>query len=125
MSSTSVQDPTETGGDLIAASKVNGTAVYDQSGEKLGSVHDVMLEKVSGRAQYAILSIGGFLGIGDKYHPVPWKELTYDTGRGGFTVGLDKGRLEAAPSLDAGEVGTFDGTRGRAVDEYYGDPAFR
>ena len=64
-------DPSHTGGSLIAASKVNGTTVYNTAGEKLGSVYDVMIDKRSGKAAYAIMSFGGFLGIGDSYHPLP------------------------------------------------------
>ncbi len=71
-------DPSHTGGSLIAASKVNGTTVYNTAGEKLGSVYDVMIDKRSGKAAYAIMSFGGFLGIGDSYHPLPWQSLTYD-----------------------------------------------
>ncbi len=119
MASASVHDPRDTTGTLIAASKVNGAAVYDGAGGRLGSVHDVMIEKVSGRAQYAILSFGGFLGIGDKYHPLPWNQLTYDTEKGGFTVNLDRERLEGAPAYDDAELSAWDATRGRAVDDYY------
>ncbi len=71
-------DPSQTGGSLIAASKVNGTTVYNTAGEKLGSVYDVMIDKRSGKAAYAIMSFGGFLSIGDSYHPLPWQSLTYD-----------------------------------------------
>jgi sporulation protein YlmC with PRC-barrel domain len=114
-----VDNPSDTGGRLIAASKVNGTNVYNTAGEKLGSVYDVMLDKVSGRAEYAILSFGGFLGIGEKYHPLPWDQLKYDILRGGYVVGLDRSRLEGAPAYSAGEVGAWDEARGRNVDTYY------
>ena len=60
-----LNDPSDTRGRLIAASQVNGTNVYNRSGEKLGSIYDVVLEKSSGQAEYAIMSFGGFLGIGD------------------------------------------------------------
>ena len=116
----SIDNPSDTGGRLIAASKVNGTNVYNTAGEKLGSVYDVMLDKASGRAEYAILSFGGFLGIGDKYHPLPWGELKYDTLRGGYVVNLDRSRLEGAPAYAASEADMWDDTRARAVDTYYG-----
>ncbi len=80
----SIDDPRDTGGQLIAASKVNGTAVYNGDGEHLGSVYDILLDKRSGHADYAILSFGGFLGIGDRYHPLPWSQLRYDTQLGGY-----------------------------------------
>ncbi|WP_254066688.1 PRC-barrel domain-containing protein [Acidisoma sp. S159] len=86
----SVENPSNTGGRLIAASKVNGTSVYNAAGESRGSVHDVMLDKASGKADYAILSFGGFLGIGERYHPLPRNQLTYDPQAGGFVVNLDR-----------------------------------
>src|SRR5579884_1513776 len=92
------------GNPLIAASRVNGTAVYNRAGERLGSIYDVMLEKISGKAAYAIMSFGGFLGIGDRYHPLPWSALTYDTNLGGYVVDLDRKRLEGAPSYTAEEL---------------------
>jgi sporulation protein YlmC with PRC-barrel domain len=115
-----VHDPSDTGGTLIAASKVNGTSVYNTAGEKLGTVYDVMLDKISGKAQYAIMSFGGFLGIGDKYHPLPWSQLDYDPGQGGYVVNLDRGRLEDAPVYASSELATWDDLRGRDIDAYYG-----
>jgi hypothetical protein len=56
---------------LISSDKVEGTAVYDRQGEKLGSIHSVMIDKMSGKVGYAVMSFGGFLGIGDRYHPLP------------------------------------------------------
>jgi sporulation protein YlmC with PRC-barrel domain len=116
-----VKDPSDTGGRLIAASKVNGTNVYNRAGEKLGSVYDVMLDKRSGKADYAIMSFGGFLGIGDSYHPLPWDQLTYDTSMGGYVVNLDRARLEGAPSYAASDTTTWDDPEyGRRVNDYYG-----
>ena len=66
-----VRNPSDTGGRLIAASNVNGTSVYNTAGEKLGSVYDVMIDKTIGKTEYAIMSFGGFLGIGDSYHRCP------------------------------------------------------
>ena len=115
-----VGDPADTAGRLIAASKVNGTSVYNAKGEKLGSVYDVMIDKASGKADYAILSFGGFLGIGEKYHPLPWNQLKYDIRQGGYVVGLDRQRLEGAPSYSASEVSVWDERRAQDVDAYYG-----
>jgi sporulation protein YlmC with PRC-barrel domain len=116
-----VKDPSDTGGRLIAASKVNGTNVYNRAGEKLGSVYDVMLDKRSGKADYAIMSFGGFLGIGDSYHPLPWDQLTYDTNMGGYVVNLDRARLEGAPSYATSDTTAWDDPEyGRRVNEYYG-----
>ena len=83
---------------LISSDKVEGTAVYDRAGEKLGSINSVMIDKISGKVAYAVMSFGGFLGIGDRYHPLPWHVLTYDTGRGGYVIDLDPSTLEGAPT---------------------------
>jgi sporulation protein YlmC with PRC-barrel domain len=116
-----VKDPTDTGGRLIAASKVNGTTVYNRAGEKLGSVYDVMVDKRSGKAEYAIMSFGGFLGIGDSYHPLPWQSLSYDEVQGGYVVDLDRSRLEGAPSYTTRDADRWsDPTYGRQVNDYYG-----
>ncbi len=82
-----------TSGSLIAAEKVNGTDVYNMNGDKLGNVDDIMTDKVSGKAIYAVMSFGGFLGIGERQHPLPWSALTYDESKGGYVVNLDKRQL--------------------------------
>jgi sporulation protein YlmC with PRC-barrel domain len=112
-----------TSGTLIAAERVNGTNVYNPAGEKLGSVEDIMLDKVSGRAIYAIMSFGGFLGMGEKHHPLPWSSLKYDTGKEGYVVDLDKKKLEGAPSYDDRDF-RWTPDYGRQVDKYYGVPTY-
>jgi len=67
---------------VISASKVTGTNVYNTDGVLLGEIHDVMLDKRTGKIAYAIMSFGGFLGIGEQYHPLPWATLKYDTRQG-------------------------------------------
>jgi hypothetical protein len=116
-----LNDPSDTRGTLIAASQVNGTSVYNRQGESLGSVYDVMIDKMSGEAEYAIMSFGGFLGMGESYHPLPWKALTYDLGQGGYVVNLSKQQLQGAPYYKASATNTWeDPGYGRRVDEYYG-----
>jgi hypothetical protein len=89
---------------LISADKVEGTAVYDPQGEKLGTVQTIMIDKLSGKGAYAVMSFGGFMGIGDRYHPLPWSVLTCDTQKGGYTVDLDRSTLETAPTYAGGET---------------------
>ena len=106
--STAVAEATSiTSGNLIAADKVSGTNVYNLAGEKLGSVDDIMIDKISGRAISAVLSFGGFHGMGEKYHPLPWATLKYNTRMGGYVINLDKKQLEGAPSYDRDSE--FDG----------------
>jgi len=66
-------------GNLIGSDKVEGTAVYGADTKKIGSIQRVMIDKMSGKVPYAVLSFGGFLGIGDDYYPLPWQSLKYDT----------------------------------------------
>src|SRR5438477_12788494 len=72
-----------TGKPLIESDRVEGTTVYDPSGNNIGSVKRLMIEKISGRVAYAVMSFGGFLGMGTEEHSVPWNKLTYDTNLGG------------------------------------------
>lgn len=109
---------------LILSSRVVGTPVYDKAGNTLGHVDDLSIEKVSGKTVYAILSFGGFLGIGEKYHPVPWPLLDYDLERQGYTVPLDVEALKGAPTYDAAEIRQLGGpdhrTYGDTIYGYYG-----
>ncbi len=109
-------------GTLIAADKVIGTAVYDASGERLGTVDSIMLNKRSGKVAYAVMSFGGFLGIGERYHPLPWDVLTYDQTKGGYNIQHSADDLRGAPNYSRDEVDTFasSGLRNRDVDTYYG-----
>lgn len=117
-------DPADTHGNLIAASKVNGTNVYNPAGDKLGSIYDVMLNKQNGKAAYAIMSFGGFLGMGEKYHPLPWDKLRYDAMQDGYIVDLDRQMLEGGPAYDNYDYSTWgdNGRWGQRVDDYYGLP---
>ena len=106
---------------LISSDKVEGTAVYNRQGERLGSVYNFMVNKRTGQVAYAVMSFGGFLGIGDSYHPLPWKALNYDTNLGGYVVDIDKDRLQNAPSYTSSENPDWrDPAYGRRIDDYYG-----
>jgi sporulation protein YlmC with PRC-barrel domain len=106
---------------LISSNKVEGTAVYNRRGERLGSIYNFMVDKRSGHVEYAVLSFGGFLGIGENYYPLPWKALTYDTSQGGYVVDLDKDRLRNAPNYAASDNPDWrDPDYGRRIDDYYG-----
>ncbi len=108
---------------LISADRVQGTAVYDQAGEKLGHIEDVLLHKVSGKVAYAVMSFGGFLGAGERYHPLPWSMLTYDTERNGYVVPLNKAQLEDAPTLGGDKAEHEDDTVwADQVHSHYGMP---
>ena len=106
---------------LIAADKVEGTPVKNRSGESLGEIERVMIDKRSGKVAYAIMSFGGFLGMGESRHPLPWSVLTYDTNLDGYVVDLDKDRLKGAPTfMPQAKVDWADEGWARNVHDYYG-----
>ena len=107
--------------ELISSRRVEGTNVYNRGGERLGTIHSVMIDKRSGRVAYAVMSFGGFLGMAERVHPIPWDMLTYDLDLDGYVVDLDREQLRHAPTLHLDEA---DRPRDRAYDEevagYYG-----
>ena len=111
----------ETAG-LIGSDKVEGTNVYDAKGEKIGSIARVMIEKRSGQVAYAVLSFGGFLGLGTDYYPIPWASLSYDTSLGGYRTNITEQQLQGAPKYAGDSWDWEDRERGRKVYEYYGMP---
>lgn len=111
---------TVTGSPLISSDRVEGTKVFDQSGNSIGSVKRLMLEKVSGRVAYAVLSFGGLLGMGGEEHPIPWNQLTYDTKLGGYRTGLTESQLRGSPTAKDREYDWTDRQREKELHDYYG-----
>ena len=108
---------------LIGSDKVEGTNVYRSNGDKIGSIERIMLDKQSGKVAYAVMSFGGFLGIGHDHYPVPWSLLKYNTSLGGYEVNVTDDQLKQAPKLMSDE--NFDmGERSIRIDEYYGVPPY-
>lgn len=109
---------------LIASDKIEGTAVYNPAGENLGTVYNFMVDKYSGKVAYAVMSFGGFLGIGERYHALPWEKLDYDERVGGYVVDIDRSKLEGAPHYGRDEYPWRDPAYGRNVYDYYGVPYY-
>ena len=107
---------------LISSKRVEGTTVYSTAGDKLGSIDEVMIDKHTGHVAYAVLEVGGFLGIGTDRYPVPWKLLDYDTTKDGYVVPIDKSKLEAAPHHTRDAAPDYDDAYGRKVYDYYNLP---
>lgn len=105
--------------DAIRVSRVIGTSVYNTTGEKIGEVEDVMLEKTSNGIMFAVIGFGGFLGMGEKYHAMPWSVLDYDPERGGYVVPYSTEQLRTAPVYDINELTEDDGTRARDMSFRY------
>jgi hypothetical protein len=102
---------------LISAGKVRGTPVISPEGETVGEIYDVMIEKKSGTIAYAVMSFGGVLGLGTKYHPLPWHALRYVSDAGGYVVGIPKEALQSGPTLD--ELETWDKGLVETINGYY------
>ena len=108
---------------LISSDKVDGTAVYGADDNKIGSVQRVMIDKISGKVAYAVVSFGGFLGMGEDYYPMPWPNLKYDTRLGGYRVGVTEDQLKGAPKYSISTDWNWsDRTNDRRVYEYYNTP---
>ena len=104
----------------IPASKVIGTSVYNTAGENIGTIEDVMLDKTSNGIMFAVIGFGGFLGIGEKYHAIPWSVLDYEKSRGGYVVPFSNDQLKAAPAYSIDELTGSDGKAARdASYDYY------
>jgi hypothetical protein len=110
---------------LIGSDKVEGTAVYRSNGERVGQIERVMIDKLSGKVAYAVMSFGGFMGIGEDYYPLPWSLLTYNTRLEGYEVNVSEQQLKGAPRYSKHESWDWsDRARGEKVYSYYGVTPF-
>ena len=106
--------------DLIGSDRVEGTNVYRSDGKKIGEIERVMIDKISGKVAYAVISFGGFMGIGEDYYPVPWSTLKYDTQLGGYRVNLTEDQLKNAPKFSRSTDWDWNNrANDRRVYDYY------
>lgn len=84
---------------LISSEDVEGTKVFDLNGNEIGTIDHLMIDKVSGQVRYAVLSFGGFLGLGHKHYPLLWSSLTYDKTREGYSTNVTEDQLKDAPEF--------------------------
>ncbi|MDP9929131.1 sporulation protein YlmC with PRC-barrel domain [Variovorax paradoxus] len=105
---------------VISSERVEGTAVYNPAGDKLGSIDDLMIDKISGQVRYAVLEFGGFLGMGTDRYPLPWSMLKYDTSQDGYVVPLTKEQIDGAPRYANDQVPDYDDRYSGTIDKYYG-----
>jgi sporulation protein YlmC with PRC-barrel domain len=85
---------------VLSASTLVKDDVYNRMNEKVGSIQEIMIDVPTGRVAYSVLSVGGFLGMGDRLFAIPWQALTLDEDRKCFVMDVDKKRLENAPGFD-------------------------
>jgi len=106
---------------LIGSDKVEGTPVYRLNGDNIGQIERVMIDKISGKVAYAVMSFGGFLGIGEDYYPLPWSVLTYNPTLGGYEVEITDQQLKGAPKYSRHESWDWsDRQRTQKLTDYYG-----
>lgn len=94
--------------------------VYSRDGNKLGKVSEVMVDLLTGRIEFAIASFGGFLGLGQKYHPLPFSLLDYREDKGGFMVSAEPALIDGSPAYRVDDAPVFDAAYGDRLHSYYG-----
>ena len=104
---------------LISADDIRGKAVHGRDGDKLGTIAKLILDERTGQIAYITLSTGGFLGLGQSYHPIPWSAFRFEETEGGYVTNIDKRLLEGAPSFRPDSAPVFDEAYGRRVTDYY------
>lgn len=110
--------------DVIASDKVVGTDVYGIDDKHVGKIERLIVEKRSGRVTYAVMSFGGFLGIGHDHYPLPWAKLTYDERLGGYRTDVTKEQVEGAPSYRSDTDFDWSRESGKRVHDHYGVPPY-
>lgn len=109
------------GPELMGADTLLGNDVYNHKEEDLGDVKEIMLDMRNGKIAYAVLSFGGFLGMGDKLFAVPWNALTLDTANKRFILNVEIENLKNAPGFDQDDWPDMaDRTWASSVHSYYG-----
>ena len=107
---------------LISSEDVQGTNVYGIGDESIGEIDHLLIDKVSGRVLYAVMSFGGFLGLGHSHYPIPWAALKYDTNLGGYRTGITEGQLRDAPEFS--DASWEDRDWEARTHEHYGVPGY-
>lgn len=117
--------PTASGHSIaIRAGRVIGTDVKDQDGNSIGKIEDIILDKTDNTIMFAVVGFGGVLGMGEKFHPLPWSVLDFDPAQDAFVVPYTKDELKAAPADTINELTKGDGqwARDKAYDYYKVQP---
>lgn len=109
----------------LSSSSLTGDSVRNNDGDDLGNIKDIMIDVPTGRVAYAVLDMGGFLGLGNKLFAVPWQSLVLDEEAHEFVLDVDKETLENAPGFDQDNWPDFsDPTWGATVYAHYGQEPF-
>ena len=106
----------------ISSEDIQGTEVYGAGGKNIGEIDHLIIDKVSGRVAYAVMSFGGFVGLGHSHYPIPWAALTYDTSLGGFRTDITEQQLRDAPEFS--DDSWQDRDWETRTHQYYGTPSY-
>ena len=109
---------------LIESNRVEGTPVYSRQGKHVGTIHHLIIEKVSGRVVYAAMSFGGFLGVGSHTHTIPWEKLKYDTQLGGYSTDITPEELAGAPVVSGDERDWRDRRQEKDLHDHWKVPPY-
>jgi hypothetical protein len=108
---------------LISSEDVEGTNVYGLAGDTaIGEIDHLLIDKVSGRVAYAVMSFGGFLGLGHSHYPIPWSALKYDTARDGYATNITERQLKDAPAFS--DDSWTDRSWETQTHKHYGAPTY-
>lgn len=107
---------------LISSNRVQGTAVYGMDGRQIGEIDHLMIEKISGKVAYAVMSFGGFLGLGESHYPIPWGSLRYNTELQGYQTSITEDQLRDAPEFS--DDAWSDPAWERRVHDHYCAPYY-
>ncbi|WP_336492706.1 PRC-barrel domain-containing protein [Methylobacterium nigriterrae] len=107
---------------LIESDHIEGTAVFDANGKRIGSIKRLVIEKISGHVAYAVTSFGGFLGVGSEVHTIPWEQLHYDTKLHGYHTTITAEQLRQAPEFTRRDEALLSGHERQQLSDFYAEP---
>jgi hypothetical protein len=108
--------------ELIGSDRVEGTTVYDASGHPVGTIKRLMIEKRSGKVAYAVMVFGGFLGLSQENHAIPWERLRYDTNLHGYRTDIVESELKGSPGLITEDEGWLDSAKEEELKAHFRIP---
>ena len=103
---------------LIASDRVEGTSVRRPNGDRIGHIERLMIDKITGKVAYAVMSFGGFMGIGQDDYPLPWNVLNYNPALEGYEVNISEEELKGAPKYSTHETWDWE-NRAQSIDDYW------
>ncbi len=108
--------------ELITSDRVRGTRVLSEGGDNVGEIDHIVIDKVTGKVAYAVVKFGGFMGLDGEFYPIPWKALSYDTGREAYLTQITEAKVKSAPSYDKANL--HDREEAQRIHNHYEVPFY-